>query len=84
VSTTKKDALSLYHRFRAEIGVSTAELQELFAQEVKGLTAEELLILKESDFYTPKTWTKEQEQVFIKMLARAAVKAKHKREVNHE
>jgi len=50
--------------------VPTAELQELFAQEVKGLTAEELLILKESDFFTPTTWTAEQKRLFIKMRAR--------------
>ena len=76
MSKAKKDDLSLYHHFRAEIDISTAELQELFAQEVKGLRHEELLVLKDSDFYTPKTWTKEQEGIFIKMLARAAVKAK--------
>lgn len=76
MSASKKDDLEPYHQFRAELGVSTAQLQELFAQEVKGLTAEELLILNESDFSKPKTWTKEQEQIFIKMLARAAVKAK--------
>jgi hypothetical protein len=79
MSGVKKNDLRLYHRFRAEIGVSTAELQELFAQEVKGLTHEELLVLKESDFYAPKTWTKEQERIFLKMLARAAMKAKRAR-----
>jgi len=78
MSAMKKDDLSLYHRFQAEIGISTAELQELFAQEVKGLTREELLILKESDFSQSATWTKAQERVFIKMLARATVKAKRK------
>jgi len=78
MNKAKKDDLSLYHRFQAEIGVSTAELQELFAQEVKELTREELLILKESDFFAPKTWTKEQEGIFIKMLARAAMKAKRR------
>jgi len=45
---------------------------------VKGLTREELRILKDSDFYKPATWTKEQEGIFMKMLARAAVKAKRR------
>lgn len=71
---------SLYQRFLGELGVSTPELQELFAQEVRGLTREELLILKDSDFWKPETWTKEQERIFIKMLARAAVKAKRQHE----
>lgn len=79
MSKATKDNLGLYRQFQAEIGVSTAELQERFAQEVKELTREELLILKHSDFYKPKTWTKEQETIFIKMLARAAVKAKRAR-----
>ena len=78
MSKAKKDDLTLYHHFRAEIGISTEELQELFAQEVKGLTHDELLVLKDSDFYTPATWTKEQEGIYIKMLARAAVKAKRR------
>ncbi len=78
MNATKKDDLTLYHRFRAELGVTTAELQELFAQEVKGLTSEELHRLKESDFFSPTTWTQEQERVFTKMLARAAVKAKRR------
>lgn len=79
MSASTKGDLTRYHQFRAAIGVSTKELQELFAQEVKGLTADELLILKESDFSKPKTWTKEQEHIFTKMLARAAVKAKRQR-----
>ena len=70
-----------YDRFREELGISTPELQELFAQEVHSLTHEELLILKDSDFYQPATWTKEQERIFLKMLARAAVKAKRQREM---
>ncbi len=74
MSAGKKDDLTSYHQFRAAIGVTTKELQELFAREVKGLTQEELRILKDSDFYKPKTWTKEQERIYIKMLARAAVK----------
>ncbi len=76
MSATKKDDLSRYHQFRAAIGVTTEELKELFAQEVRGLTQEELLILKESDFSKPETWTPTQGRIFMKMLARAAVKAK--------
>ncbi len=79
MSKAKQDDLGFYRRFQAEVGVSTEELQERFAQEVKGLTHEELLVLKDSDFYKPATWTKEQEGIFIKMLARAAVKAKRAR-----
>lgn len=78
MSAGKRRDLSHYRRFRAEIAVSIAELQGLFAQEAYSLTHEELLILKGNDFYKPKTWTKEQERIYIKMLARAAVKAKRR------
>jgi hypothetical protein len=78
MSTGKKGDLGLYHRFRAELGVSTAELQELFAQEVKNLTHAELLVLKENDFAAPDAWSEAARAIYTKMLARAAVKAKRR------
>lgn len=80
MSASKKDDLSLYHQFRAEIGVSTAELQELFAQEVKNLTPAELLVLKAYDFAAPEGWSEAARAIYTKMLARAAVKAKRQHE----
>ncbi|MGI8854502.1 MAG: hypothetical protein ACR2JW_02010 [Thermomicrobiales bacterium] len=80
MSATKKGDLTLYHRFRAEIGVSTAELQERFAQEVKGLTHAELRVLKANDFAASEGWSEAARAIYTKMLARAAVKAKRQRE----
>jgi len=76
MSGTKHEDLTLYRRFLSTLGASTPELQELFAQEVKGLTHAEMLILKDNDFFTPDRWTEEARAIYTKMLARAAVKAK--------
>lgn len=67
-----------YTEFLREIGIGMPELRQLFAEEVRNLSFAELLMLKESDFFPPATWTKEQKRLFIKMLARAAVKAKRR------
>ena len=82
MSMAKGEDRRLYRQFLGEIGASTLELQELFAEEVKGLTPAEMLILKENDFSTPDTWTEEARAIYTKMLARAAVKAK-KRGAHH-
>lgn len=65
-----------YTEFLREIGIGTPELQQLFAEEVRNLSFAALLVLKESAFFHPATWTKEQQAVFKKMLDRSAVKAK--------
>lgn len=78
MSAAKKRDLTPYHRFRAEIGVTTAALQELFAQEVKNLTQAELHVLKENDFAAPDAWSDEARAIYAKMLARAAAKAKRR------
>ena len=51
VNTTKGEDRHLYRQFLSGIGASTPELQELFAQEVQGLTPAEMLILKDNDFF---------------------------------
>lgn len=79
MSRGKKDDLRLYHQFRVELGVSTAELQELFAQEVLNLTHDEQIILRDNDFAKPDVWSEEARAIYTKMLARAAVKAKRER-----
>jgi len=66
----------LYKQFIGTLNVSTPELQELFAEEVRNLTHDEQGILVDNDFYTPEQWTEEARAIYTKMLARAAVKAK--------
>ncbi len=82
MSVGKSHDLVYYRWLLNEIESSTPELQELFAQEVKGLTQAEMLILKDNDFFTPDRWTEEARAIYTKMLARAAVKAK-KRGTHH-
>jgi len=82
MSGTKHEDVTQYRRFLSALGSSTPELQELFAQEVKGLTHAEMLVLKDNDFFTPDLWTEEARAIYTKMLARAAVKAE-KRGTQH-
>ena len=74
--SAKRGDTNLYKRFIGELNTSTPELQELFAQEVRNLTPDEMLILKDNDFYKPDAWSEAARAIYTKMLARAAVKAK--------
>lgn len=72
----KHDDLHPYKQFIGELNTTTAELQELFAQEVINLTHDEQLILRDNDFDHPDGWSDAARAVYTKMLARAAAKAK--------
>ena len=77
MSRAKKQP-SLYDMWVGAFGLSKAEFQELFAQEVHGLTRKEMLTLKSMDWSRFEAWTDEQVHVFRKMFARATVKAKRR------
>lgn len=46
-----------YVEFLRELGVSTPELQELFAQEVQNLSHEEMLVIRDGNCVAPDTYT---------------------------
>ena len=77
VRALEEDDKALYNRFLADVGTNTLELRAFFAEEIRRLPQEDLVILKDFDFTRPETMTKQQQRILTRILATAAAKAKH-------